>query len=209
MAINRWVLSLVFLASVGVGSIAGAADIVVNEGDSLQSALNAARPGDTILLQPGVTFVGDFVLPVKSGATFITVRSAAPPASLPAPGQRTNPAYAPFLPKLKARSGPVLLTADRSHHWRFENIEFLPNVNQTTAIVVLGATDNHQSSVDLLPHDIVFDRIYMHDDEGEASGVSSSTAVPARSSIRIFPASDASGRRRRQLLDGMVQDHFF
>lgn len=36
-------------------------------GGDLQAPLNAAQPGDTILLEAGAEFVGNFVLPVKSG----------------------------------------------------------------------------------------------------------------------------------------------
>ena len=39
----------------------------VHEGESLQAAINAARPGDEIRLAPGATFTGNFVLPVVQG----------------------------------------------------------------------------------------------------------------------------------------------
>jgi hypothetical protein len=60
-----------------------AATIYVGERDSLQDALDAAQPGETILLAQGVEFVGTFVLPVKSGADWITVRSSTPDTMLP------------------------------------------------------------------------------------------------------------------------------
>ncbi len=45
----------------------------------LQSALNAAQPGDVILLRAGETFVGNFSLPAKNSASsaYITIRSDA------------------------------------------------------------------------------------------------------------------------------------
>ena len=162
----RLVLTVGLMATGGSFMSAEGVEIRVNQGESLQNALNIAMPGDTIVLEAGATFVGDFILPAKAGSSFITVRSEPRDGVLPDPGQRTGPQYAPFLAKLRAQSGPVLLTADRAHHWRFENVEFLPNPNRGMPIVVLGALDNHQTSVDLLPHDIIFDRIYMHDDEG-------------------------------------------
>jgi hypothetical protein len=71
---------------------AAAATLTVNAGGDLQAALNAAQPGDTILLQAGAVFTGGFKLPVKSGSGVITVRSAAPDSSLPPAGTRITPA---------------------------------------------------------------------------------------------------------------------
>src|SRR5205807_148082 len=40
----------------------------VPAGGDLQSALNAAQPGDAIILQAGATYSGNFTLPTKSGS---------------------------------------------------------------------------------------------------------------------------------------------
>jgi nitrous oxidase accessory protein NosD len=50
-----------------------AATIYVPEGDNLQAALDAAQPGDTILLAQGAEFAGNFVLPNKGGEGWITL----------------------------------------------------------------------------------------------------------------------------------------
>src|SRR5262249_10415197 len=52
----------------------GGQTISVSAGGDFQAALNTAQPGDTILLQAGATFTGNFVLPVKSGSSYITIR---------------------------------------------------------------------------------------------------------------------------------------
>src|SRR5260370_23398505 len=39
----------------------------------LQAAINAARPGDTIELAPGPTYVGNFTLPWEEGAELLTI----------------------------------------------------------------------------------------------------------------------------------------
>ncbi len=148
------------------GGEANGATLSANDAASFQAALNNAQPGDTILLPPGVTIVGDFELPVKSGAAYITIRSSAQSSALPGSGQRTGPAYASSMPKLRAQYGPVIHAAPGSHHWRFENIEFLANSNRGVAIVALGAMDGSQKTLDRVPHHFVFDRVYMHDDEG-------------------------------------------
>jgi hypothetical protein len=54
--------------------------LYVNAGDSLQAALNAAQPGDEVVLAAGARFVGNFQLPAKPVGPVITIRSS---ASLP------------------------------------------------------------------------------------------------------------------------------
>ena len=74
---------------------------VLLAGGDLQRALNAARPGDTIFLEPGATYTGNFVLPAKAGDDErpITLRSAG--ESVPA-GQRVTPEHAARLAKLRS-----------------------------------------------------------------------------------------------------------
>ncbi len=55
--------------------VAGAT-IVVRADDDLQAAIERARPGDTLLLEAGATFTGNFVLPDKGGTRPILIRSA-------------------------------------------------------------------------------------------------------------------------------------
>ena len=70
----------VFLAVLVCASLSSleAATVYVGAGGDLQAALDAAQPGDTILLQEGAEFVGAFVLPAKTGSQWITLRTAAP-----------------------------------------------------------------------------------------------------------------------------------
>ena len=80
-----------------------AATINVPAGGDLQAALNAAQPGDVITLQPGATYVGNFVLPNKGAlSAFITIRSRRPTARcLPrAFASRLPPR--PLLPKIRS-----------------------------------------------------------------------------------------------------------
>src|SRR5690348_12537076 len=76
---------------------AHAATISVASGGSLQAAINAAQPGDTILLAAGATFTGSFTLPAKGGGAYITIRSSTPDSSLPAAGTRIDPSDASLL----------------------------------------------------------------------------------------------------------------
>ena len=84
----------------------------VPAGASLQQAIDRARPGDTLLLAPGAIYTGNFVLPVKAGNRYITIRTAGEGDGLPRIGQRVLPSHAPRLAKLKSpNKEPVLRTA--------------------------------------------------------------------------------------------------
>src|SRR5215213_8368464 len=88
--------------TLAAATTAGAATITVNAGGNLQTAINTAQPGDTILLQAGAVFTGNFTLPAKSGTTFITIRSAAADSTLPPANVRIDPRFASLLPKIRS-----------------------------------------------------------------------------------------------------------
>src|SRR5206468_1925082 len=140
----------------------------VNAGGNLQTALNQARLGDIIELQAGATFTGNFNLPVKTGTGWIYVRSSAT-ASLPAPGTRVSPAQAALMPKIVSPNTLPALTADfGAHHYRFVGIEITTTWTSQTStlsnLILFGydANGNPATSVAQLPHDITFDRCYIH-----------------------------------------------
>src|SRR5206468_11270440 len=96
-------VSIVRLLALAVAGEVDAATITVPAGGSLQSALNAARPGDVIVLQAGVTYTGNFLLPNKGDINdYIVIRSGAPDSALPAPGIRMTPQYSAQLPKTRS-----------------------------------------------------------------------------------------------------------
>jgi hypothetical protein len=147
-----------------------AAAVRVPAGGDLQAALNAAQPGDEVLLSPGVVYTGNFRLPAGAGATNITIRTDS--TQLPRPGVRISPADANQLAKLKSpNSAPALSTNDGAHHWRIENVEFLPNANPSGEIIALGS--GTQTDAAQLPHHLVLDRVYVHGDPaaGQRRGV--------------------------------------
>jgi len=139
-------------------SPSSAATLTVNAGGSLQNALNAAQPGDTILLQAGATFTGNFTLPLKSGTAYITIRSSAADAQLPAAGVRISPKYAALLPKIQAAgSSYALKTATSAHHWRLQFVEIIGNANGINEVVRLGS--GGETTTASQPRDIVIDRV--------------------------------------------------
>src|SRR5947209_8970196 len=69
---------------------------LVAAGANLQQAINNAHCGDTLLLQAGSTFTGNYSLPAKpcDDQHWIVIRTSAPDSSLPPEGKRISPCYA-------------------------------------------------------------------------------------------------------------------
>jgi hypothetical protein len=137
----------------------------VSTSDELQAALRDAQPGDEIEIAAGAQLVGNFTLPNKSASSsnWITIRTAAPDEALPPAGSRITPAYANVMAQLVSPNAePTLRTEAGAHHYRFIGIEFTiaPEVMLNHGIVRLGEGD--ESDAQLLPHDLVFDRCYIH-----------------------------------------------
>ena len=138
---------------------------VVPAGGDFQAALDSAEPGDSILLEAGATYTGNFVLRAKSASAtqYITIRSSAADSSLPPRGVRIDPAYAPHLAKLQSpNSSPALATAPYAHHYRIELLEFLANPRGLGDILTLGSGSSDQNSLSVVPHNLIVDRVYMH-----------------------------------------------
>jgi hypothetical protein len=143
---------------------ASAATINVPAGGDLQAAINAAQPGDVITLAPGARYQGPFRLPANSGTSYVTIRTSAPDSALPGAGVRIDPSYFANLPKLVAPAGgQVVYTAMGAHHFRFIGVEISPT-SGTFLYNVVQLGDGSETATDMLPHDIVFDRVYIHGD---------------------------------------------
>jgi hypothetical protein len=89
-------LPLATVASAMADTPAPGSVISVAAGGNLQTALNSAQCGDTIELQAGATFTGQFAVPNKNcnANNWIIIRTSAPDSELPAEGQRATPCYA-------------------------------------------------------------------------------------------------------------------
>jgi hypothetical protein len=169
---------IAFAASLlAMPSSLSAADRYVRTTAELQAALTSAQPGDTILLEPGVTFLGNFVLPVKSGATFITIRTASSDPALPQAGTRISPSAAALLPRLQSpNSLPVLKTAAGAHHWRLQYLEFGPNKGGYGDIIQLGSSG--QTTLASVPYALELLHLYIHGDPllGQKRGIALNAA---------------------------------
>jgi hypothetical protein len=146
------------------GVASGQSLIRVPSGWDLQEALDRAAPGDTIELESGATYVGNFVLPAKPGETFITIRST-PHPDLPGRGMRIRPTDAPRLAKLRSpNEWPALRTAPGAHHWRLELLEIGPNATPANDLILFGDGSRQQQSADGIAMHLEIDRCYIHGD---------------------------------------------
>lgn len=167
-------LALVLLAPVVFSATADAATRTVCASGcmytDLQAAIDAAAAGDTLLLRAGETFKGNFILRAKSGTSWITIRSDASDAQLPADGVRLVPSdragsntSKSLLPRLLGLGGalittPVVQTAPGAHNYRLEFLEIDGSANLGfETLVQLG-----DGSTAAPPTDIVLDRVYLH-----------------------------------------------
>ncbi|HKG15733.1 MAG TPA: hypothetical protein VKB12_20600, partial [Pyrinomonadaceae bacterium] len=137
--------------------------INVRAGGDLRRAIEQARPGDTIVLEAGVSFTGTFTLPNKGASgEWITLRSSTPDSQLPGDTERVSPAHAPLLPKLLAPGGgeAALQTAPGAHHWRLVGLEIRPSRADTLVydLVKLGDGSAAQDAPEKVPHHLILDR---------------------------------------------------
>jgi hypothetical protein len=134
--------------------------IHVAAGESLQSALDAAQPGDRITLEAGAIYEGPFKLRKKAGDAWIVIASNRL-RELPS-GKRVNPSQARHMPRIVASSRSAIIADPGAHHYRFAGIEIAPAASEFLHnLIELGGDDANLTQV---PHHIVFDRAYIHGD---------------------------------------------
>ncbi|MBV9573679.1 MAG: hypothetical protein JOY93_06460 [Acidobacteriales bacterium] len=159
----------------------------LNEGGDLQAALDGVNCGDTIVLQAGATFSGNFKFRTRScdDNHWIVIRTSASDSQLPAEGTRLSPCYSgvsslPGRPAFKCHSttvvtakllgllsmGPITLAAG-ANHYRLTGLEIarapaarkLPIVYQLVSVADYGAADH-----------VIFDRVWMHGTAQDETG---------------------------------------
>lgn len=169
-------LPRVYIQSLMANTPSPGASIMVPSGGNLQTAINAASCGDTLLLQAGATFTGLFSIPAKScdNAHWITIRTSSPNSALPPEGTRLTPCYAgvgslPGRPSFKCSStsnvlakivynglsgdGPISF-APGANYYRLLGLEITraPGAKLSSLVSVKNGPADH----------IVIDRSWLH-----------------------------------------------
>jgi hypothetical protein len=170
-------IAVVVAILVGSASTAAGqtAPIVVAAGGSLQAALNQAQPGQVVEVQAGATFDGNFILPVKTGTGYVTVRTSTPDAQLPAVNARIGPAHESLLPTLRSVNAmPALRTAAGARHWRLIGLRF----TTTGGGDIISLGDGTQRDPALVPSDLILDRVIIRGDatSGQKRGIALNSA---------------------------------
>ena len=172
-------LPRVYVQSTLADTPAPGSTITVNVGGDLQSALNSANCGDTISLQSGAVFSGNFSIPAKpcDDQHWIIIRTSAPDSALPPEGTRINPCYAgvaslpgrpafscPAVKNVMAQiifnglagNGPIQLLQG-ANHYRFVGLEITRGSPQAHLWDLVAPTQDTYSADHL-----VFDRLWLH-----------------------------------------------
>lgn len=155
----------------------------VTETCDLQCTINEAQPGDTIMLQPGATYTGNFNLPYKANPSnaWIIIRSASTAfnanGALP-PGTRVDGNNASHKAQMAKIRAPVItpdglareafLAQARANHYRLVGLDIGGADNVVTLInmMLLGHEETSDSDA---PTDIVVDRCYVHGNDTNTS----------------------------------------
>ena len=142
--------------------------IHVPAGGDLQRALDEARPGDTITLEPGAAYRGNFVLRRKTSEGTITITSA-DAGSLPPPGTRVRPADAPRLPKLiTPNANPAVSAEAGARGYHLTGLEVSADAGVAVRELIALGSAEAISAADA-PSEIVLDRLYIHGDAAAAA----------------------------------------
>ena len=139
---------------------------------SLQSAVDAAKFGDVVVLQAGTTYVGTIKLPLRSSGTpayTYIISSEAPElggSALPAAGTRvtSNAGMAAIAaPDIAGGPGCVYVGSGGVSYFRFIGIE-MTSVNLAThqTQILFSCDDSTYDTLADIPHHLIVDRCFAH-----------------------------------------------
>ena len=173
--VSTHVLIVVSLLLISAATTFGAT-LVVPAGGDLQSAINSASPGDTIVVEAGATYRGPFTLTAKGGDAYITIQSS---RASEIPG-RVSPSQSELLAKLRSNvvAEAVIQTATGAHHYKLIGLD-ISTVAATDFVydlIRLGNSD--QTDLASVPHHLILDRVWVHGFETQEvqRGISLNTA---------------------------------
>src|SRR6185503_10965940 len=141
-------------------SIATAATLVVPAGGDLQAAINAAVPGDTIVLEAGATYRGPYWLPKKTGDLYVTIQSS---RAAEITG-RVTPAQGGLLAKLRSNvpGDPIINTLAGAHHYKLIGLDISTFAATDFIYDLVRLGDGSQTDLANVPHHFILDRVWVH-----------------------------------------------
>lgn len=139
------------------------ATVALPAGADLQAAIDAASPGDVLVLDAGASYVGNFVLSEKNGDACITIRTSTTDADLPV-DVRVTPGDAPKLARVVSPGNglPAIRTSPRAHNYRLVGLEIMPETAATQINDLVDLGDGSETTVADLPHHLVIERSFIH-----------------------------------------------
>lgn len=136
--------------------------VKVAAGQSLQTAIDAALPGDVISVESGASFRGPILLPAKSSDVEIVIQ---PSRVAELPQGRVNPSHAPLMFKiLCTHAEQAIRTKPGASKWKIDGMEVLPDAatSEIYDLVRLGGSRHDQQTLGSVPHHLKIDRSYIH-----------------------------------------------
>ncbi|MDB5254500.1 MAG: hypothetical protein JWL80_566 [Parcubacteria group bacterium] len=160
---------------------------------ALYYILPRASLGDEIILTAGQTYSGPFVLPkITTGSGWLTIRTS-DMAGLETEGNRVSSTSASHMAKIiTTDTGPAIQTVAQTHNIRMIGIEVASAVstgfvadefNYNGQLIDTGGSrdifGNPSGILGDLPHDLIFDRMYIHgnDADSDRRGISMNSAT--------------------------------
>jgi hypothetical protein len=158
-------------ASVDVTYPTGGRGVRVCATCSLQTAINAAAPGDVLLLAPGATYTGNLELPAKAACSsgvpsWIVVRTDVADSAIGAPGTRMTPtrAAAARLARIATPNNQSAIATQLGACWyRFTGVDVGATAAATdiNALVKFGTDERTQTTANTAGR-LIVDRSYVH-----------------------------------------------
>src|SRR5436190_8710731 len=147
--------------------VGNANELTLDAQGDLQSAIKAARFGDTIVLQAGATYEGPLVLPDKgvgngTDADYITIRTS-DLLGIARENERVSPAQSRSMAKIVSpNKQSAISTQPLAHHYRFVGIEFSPAADAGYVYNLMDLGSSGYNSTLQFSHHLVFVGCYVH-----------------------------------------------